>query len=42
MKVEPPSAAFAAGLKKFGEDLTAGWTKRAGKEGEDIVAAFRK
>jgi TRAP-type C4-dicarboxylate transport system substrate-binding protein len=42
MKVQPPSPAFAAGLKKFGEDLTAGWTKRAGKEGEDIVAAFRK
>lgn len=42
MKVLPPSPAFSAGLKKFGEDLTAGWTKRAGKEGEDIVAAFRK
>jgi TRAP-type C4-dicarboxylate transport system substrate-binding protein len=42
MKVEPPSPTLAAGLKKYGEDLTAGWSKRAGKEGEDIVAAFRK
>jgi TRAP-type C4-dicarboxylate transport system substrate-binding protein len=42
MKVLPPSEALAAGLKKYGEDLTAGWTKRAGKEGEEIVAAFRK
>lgn len=42
MTVEPPTPAFAASLKKFGEDLTAGWLKRAGKEGEDIVAAFRK
>jgi TRAP-type C4-dicarboxylate transport system substrate-binding protein len=42
MTVEPPSPAFAASLKKFGEDLTAGWLKRAGKDGEDIVAAFRK
>jgi TRAP-type C4-dicarboxylate transport system substrate-binding protein len=42
MTVEPPSPAFAAGLKKFGEDLTAGWAKRAGKEGEEIIAAYRK
>ena len=42
MVVEAPTPAFAAGLKKYGEDLTAGWTKRAGKEGEDIVAAYRK
>ena len=42
MVIEAPTPAFAAGLKKYGEDLTAGWTKRAGKEGEDIVAAYRK
>jgi TRAP-type C4-dicarboxylate transport system substrate-binding protein len=42
MKVEAPSAAFKAGLQKFGEDLTAGWAKRAGKEGEEIIAAYRK
>jgi TRAP-type C4-dicarboxylate transport system substrate-binding protein len=42
MKVQAPSPALAAGLKKVGEDLSGGWTKRAGKEGEDILAAFRK
>jgi TRAP-type C4-dicarboxylate transport system substrate-binding protein len=42
MIVEPPTPAFAAGLKKFGEDLTASWAKRAGKEGDDIIAAYRK
>ncbi len=42
MKVLPPSPELAAGLKKFGEDLTAGWLKKAGPDGEAIVAAFRK
>jgi TRAP-type C4-dicarboxylate transport system substrate-binding protein len=42
MKVEKPSAELALGLKKFGEDLTAGWLKKAGADGEAIVAAFRK
>ncbi len=42
MKVEAPSPALEAGLKKFGEDLTAGWLKKAGAEGEAIVAAFKK
>jgi TRAP-type C4-dicarboxylate transport system substrate-binding protein len=42
MKVQPPSPEFAAGLKKFGEDLTAGWLKRAGADGEAVIAAFRK
>lgn len=42
MKVQPPSAEFAAGLKKYGEDLTAGWLKRAGADGQAVIDAFRK
>jgi TRAP-type C4-dicarboxylate transport system substrate-binding protein len=42
MKIEKPSAELASGLKKFGDDLTAGWLKKAGAEGEAIVAAFKK
>jgi TRAP-type C4-dicarboxylate transport system substrate-binding protein len=42
MKVGPPSPTLAAGLKKFGEDLTAGWLKRAGDSGKAIVDAFHK
>ena len=42
MKVLPPSPELAAGLKKFGEDLTAGWTKKAGAEGQGIIEAYRK
>ena len=42
MKVLPPSAELSAGLKKFGEDLTASWLKKAGTDGEAIVAAFKK
>jgi TRAP-type C4-dicarboxylate transport system substrate-binding protein len=42
MKVQAPSPALAAGLKKFGDQLTADWVKRAGADGEAVVAAFRK
>ena len=42
MKVQPPSAELASGLKKFGEDLTASWLKKAGADGEAVVAAFKK
>ena len=42
MKVQPPSAEFSAGLKKFGEDLTAGWLKKAGADGQAIVDAYKK
>ena len=42
MKVLPPSAEFASGLKKFGDQLTADWLKKAGSEGDALVAAFRK
>lgn len=45
MKVGPPSAAFAEGLKKYGEDLTAGWldrAKKAGIDGDALIASYRK
>lgn len=42
MKVQPPSPEFAAGLKKFGEDLTAAWLKKAGADGQAIIDAFKK
>ncbi|HRJ68729.1 MAG TPA: TRAP transporter substrate-binding protein [Beijerinckiaceae bacterium] len=42
MKVAPPSAELAAGLKKYGEDLTATWLKKAGADGQAVIDAFKK
>ena len=42
LKVLPPSPELSAGLKKFGEDLTAGWVKRAGADGQAVVDAYKK
>jgi TRAP-type C4-dicarboxylate transport system substrate-binding protein len=42
MKVLPPSPALQSGLKKLGEQLTADWLKKAGPEGEAVVAAYKK
>jgi len=42
MKVLPPSAALQAGLKKVGDQLTADWLKKAGTEGEAVIAAYKK
>ena len=42
MKVQAPSPALATGFKKIGDQLTADWSKRAGAEGEAVVAAYRK
>jgi TRAP-type C4-dicarboxylate transport system substrate-binding protein len=42
MKVLPPSPELASGLKKFGEDLTGAWLKKAGAEGQAVVDTFRK
>lgn len=42
MKVQPPSPALAAGFKKVGEALTADWQKKAGADGEQALAAFKK
>ena len=42
MKVLPPSPALKEGLLKIGEQLTADWLKRAGAEGEAIIASYKK
>lgn len=42
MKVLPPSPELAAGFKKIGEQLTADWLKKAGKQGEEVIAAYKK
>jgi TRAP-type C4-dicarboxylate transport system substrate-binding protein len=42
MKVLPPSDTLKAGLRKVGEQLTADWLKKAGPEGEAILAAYKK
>ena len=42
MKVLPPSPTLKAGLKKVGEQLTADWLKKAGPEGQAILAAYKK
>jgi len=42
MKVLPPSPELQAGLKKVGDQLTADWLKKAGAQGEAIIAAYKK
>jgi TRAP-type C4-dicarboxylate transport system substrate-binding protein len=42
MKVEEPSPTLQAGPKKVGEQLTADWLKKAGPEGEAVIAAYKK
>ena len=42
MIVQPPSAQLSADLKKLGDQLTADWLKKAGADGEAVVAAYRK
>jgi len=42
MKVAPPSDALKTSLKKIGEQLTADWKKKAGADGEAILAAYNK
>jgi TRAP-type C4-dicarboxylate transport system substrate-binding protein len=42
MKVLKPSPELAAGFKKIGDQLTADWLKKAGADGEAVVAAYRK
>jgi len=42
MKVLPPSDTLKAGLKKVGDQLTADWLKKAGAEGEAVIAAYKK
>ena len=42
MKVLPPAPTLQAGLKKVGEQLTADWLKKAGADGEAVIAAYKK
>ena len=42
MKVLPPSPALKAGFKKIGEQLTADWLKKAGPDGQAVLAAYKK
>jgi TRAP-type C4-dicarboxylate transport system substrate-binding protein len=42
MKVLPPSPTLQAGLKKIGDQLTADWLKKAGADGEAVIAAYKK
>jgi TRAP-type C4-dicarboxylate transport system substrate-binding protein len=42
MKVLPPSDILKSGLKKVGDQLTADWLKKAGADGEAVIAAYKK
>jgi len=42
MKVQAPSAALRADLRRIGETMTADWLKSAGTDGQAIVATYRK
>ncbi len=42
MKILPPSAKLAADLKQVGSIMLSDWEKKAGAEGQAIVADFRK
>jgi TRAP-type C4-dicarboxylate transport system substrate-binding protein len=42
MKVRVPGPQLADDLKRIGDVLTVDWTKRAGRDGEAIMSAFRR
>jgi len=42
MNVLPPSPELQSGLKKLGDTLTADWLKKAGPDGEAVIAAYKK
>jgi TRAP-type C4-dicarboxylate transport system substrate-binding protein len=42
MKVLSPSAELKAGFKQIGDQLTADWLKKSGKDGEELLAAYKK
>ena len=42
LKVEKPTPALVAGLKKVGEQLTADWIAKAGPDGKAVVDAYMK
>jgi TRAP-type C4-dicarboxylate transport system substrate-binding protein len=42
ISVLPPTDAMKAELKKIGETMAGEWAKRAGADGEKLIADFRK
>lgn len=42
MKILPPSAKLAADLKQVGTIMLADWEKKAGADGQAVIAAYRK
>src|SRR5262245_10095582 len=42
MKVMPPGAELMSGLKKIGDQLMTEWLAKAGKDGEEVLAAYKK
>ncbi|MFT4243244.1 MAG: TRAP transporter substrate-binding protein [Acidovorax sp.] len=42
MKIVPPSAKLMSDMRQVGEIMLADWLKKAGPEGEAIVASYRK
>jgi TRAP-type C4-dicarboxylate transport system substrate-binding protein len=42
MQVLPPPPALKTGLEKIGEQLTADWLKKAGADGDAVIAAYKK
>jgi TRAP-type C4-dicarboxylate transport system substrate-binding protein len=42
MKIEPPSPALAADMKKIGDTMIGEWAKQAGAEGQAILDTYRK
>ena len=42
MKVMPPSADLMTGFKKIGDQLMTEWLVKAGKDGEGVIAAYKK
>ena len=42
MKVMPPSAELMTGFKKIGDQLMTEWLVKAGKDGEGVIAAYKK
>lgn len=42
MNVLPPSPELQSGLKKLGDTLTADWLKKAGPDGEAVIAEYKK
>ena len=42
MKILPPSPKLAADLKQVGNIMIADWEKKAGPDGQAVIAAFRK